>query len=325
MYPKTLSLFLLSFVFLTVSTVTNANTKLDSITAIVNHDIITTRMVNAQLNAVKQQMVQQKTPLASDKALRKKALDLLIDQSLQLQVAKKANITATKADVANALERIASSQQLTPKQILASLKTHNISQKTFLDNLHKQIIIKRVQQQFIANQVRLDYDQLPIIEKKIRKELSHKKVWQYHVQEILLPLPSNPSQKQMNQVSQQAQILISQLNRGKAFNLSALAQSIGQMILLGGDLGWKTAKELSPIYAQNVVHMQEGQVAGPMRGKNGVNIIRLVGKREVDAKQELDEKELKARAKNVLYQRQFQKKLNTWLSQLRASAYIEIK
>src|SRR5215216_5898402 len=80
---------------------------LDKVAAIVNDRVITASEVETQFNIVKQQQLARGEPVSTDKTLRRQVLDHLIDDDLQLQMAKQHHISVDETDLNNAIERIA--------------------------------------------------------------------------------------------------------------------------------------------------------------------------------------------------------------------------
>ena len=107
------------------------------------------------------------------------------------------------------------------------------------------------------------------------------------------------------------------LGKGANFKQLAAAESAGDKALQGGDLGWRHLAEIPTIFADSVKTMHSGQLAGPLRAPNGFHIIKLVAIR--GGKQDLTKDEVR----NLIYQRKYEEKVQIWLQQLRAQAYIK--
>src|SRR4051794_26978003 len=90
---------------------------LDSIVAIVNDNPITQSQLNAQVSLYREQLEFAQAPIPAPAVLRKQALQNMIDTQLQLQLAKKENITVDDAGVTQAITHIAQQNGLTLAQL----------------------------------------------------------------------------------------------------------------------------------------------------------------------------------------------------------------
>mgnify|MGYP000606095687 CR=1 FL=1 len=97
----------------------------------------------------------------------------------------------------------------------------------------------------------------------------------YHLQNIVIPVPEEPTTEQLNKAHQKAKDLLVKLKHGDDFNRMAIAESSGEFALEGGDLGERHLAELPEIFAKQVVNMKVGEIAGPIRTGNGYQLIQL--------------------------------------------------
>src|SRR5438093_777670 len=81
---------------------------LDKVVAIVNDGVITASELNAQVEILKRQILAKQMQLPSENVLRKQVLQHLIDVDLQLQLAKRNDITVDSTDLNDAINKIAS-------------------------------------------------------------------------------------------------------------------------------------------------------------------------------------------------------------------------
>ena len=74
--------------FLMLCSMCSMATPLDKVVAVVNSDVITLSELNEQVEIAKQQLLARKMEFPSESALRKQVLNHLIDEQIQLQLAK---------------------------------------------------------------------------------------------------------------------------------------------------------------------------------------------------------------------------------------------
>ena len=143
----------------------------------------------------------------------------------------------------------------------------------------------------------------------------------YDVKNILIALPSSPTSQQVSQAKQKAQNLIDQINNGEiTFDQAAISSSDDQFALKGGDLGSRKAVELPAVFVDDVIAMQVGDVAGPIKADNGFHIIMLVSKEESDDQTAMGDEQVR----QALFNRKLFESIQTWIDGLRAQAFVEI-
>lgn len=248
---------------------------LDSVVAIVNDGVITSSELNTQVNALRQQMQARKMQMPPEKTLRKQVLQHLIDVDLQLQLAKQNDMTVDSTELNEAINKIAANNHLTLTELREELTRQGISWQSYRDNIRKEILISRVQQKAVGKDVSaISNEQVEDYLKTA--QFQDKTQFTYHLQNIVIPLPEEPTTGQLNKARQKAKELLAKIRKGEDFNRLAIAESSGEFALEGGDLGMRHLAELPDVFAKQVVNMKTGQIAGPIRTGNGFQLIKLI-------------------------------------------------
>lgn len=247
---------------------------LDRVVVVINDGVITASELDAQVEILKKQIIAKQMQLPSDAVLRKQVLQHLIDVNLQLQLAKRNNITVDSADLNDAIAKIASNNHLTLTQLREEISKQGLSWQDFRENIRKEMLMSRVQQKAINTDISVSSKQ---IEDYLKAAKNDNKIQQaYHLQNIVIPLPEEPTTEQLRQASRKASDLLAKINHGDDFNRLAIAESSGEFALEGGDLGERHLAELPDVFAKRVIHMRVGQVEGPIRTGNGFQLIKLI-------------------------------------------------
>lgn len=249
---------------------------LDKVVAVVNDDVITSQELDAQVDMSRKQMAAQNLTIPADSVLRKQVLQHLIDVDLQIQLAKQHGLTIDNAELDEAIERIATSNHLSVSQLREEIGKQNISWKEYRRNIRKEILISRLQQKAVGQEVHITNEQVDDY-LKTAKPMESNNALTYHVQNIVLPLSEEPSAEEIKKSLAEANKLLIELKNGADFSRLAIEKSSGDLALEGGDLGDRHLAELPEIFAKKVVNMKPGQVSGPFRTGNGFQLIKLVG------------------------------------------------
>lgn len=88
----------------------------------------------------------------------------------------------------------------------------------------------------------------------------------------------------------------------------------------GGELGWADPSIYVPAFKNTLAVLEQDQLSQPFKTSHGWHIVKLLGKRKVDA----TDKFIKNRAYQMLFNRKFTEESAAWSKELRSNAYIEI-
>lgn len=291
--------------------------SLDQIAAIVNDDVITVSELNHALKFIKVQLAQENMPLPSEQVLQKQMLEQLINKKLQLQIAKQAGIKVSTEELNKVIENVAKQNHLSVTALYDRLTRDGLSVNDYRQELHDQIILQRLQQQEVISHINISPEEVT--------SFMHSQSWhnngtkEYHLEDILIALPDAPSSEQIATAKKHADLVLEQLNQGKSFKEIAQAESNSKNALQGGDLGWRKLPEIPSAFAEQVIHMQTKEIAGPIQTPNGFHIIRLVEKRDAG---EHETPPSRKQVQALLLQRKFEEALQNWLSRLHSQAFI---
>lgn len=247
---------------------------LDKVVAVVNNGVITASELNAQVELSKKQIIAQKMQLPKETALRKQVLQHLIDVDLQLQMAKQSGIAIDNTELNEAIERIASGNNISLTQLREEITKQGISWQEYRRNIRKEMIISRLQQKAVGSEVNVTNEQVEHYLKT--DEHVDTSALTYHLQHIVIPLNEEPTTEEVKKARTTANHLLTKINKGEDFSRLAIEESSDEFALEGGDLGDRHLAELPELFAKEVVHMKAGQVAGPIRAANGFQLIKLI-------------------------------------------------
>lgn len=111
------------------------------------------------------------------------------------------------------------------------------------------------------------------------------------------------------------------IETGAKFEDQARLNSEDASSAKGGDLGWVTAGDLVPDFANAMERLKIGELSQPVRSPFGWHIILVVDRRE----QDISKNRLRDQARVALRQRKSDEQFNEFVRQTRDRAYVEIK
>jgi parvulin-like peptidyl-prolyl isomerase len=99
---------------------------------------------------------------------------------------------------------------------------------------------------------------------------------------IFIPVRPGSDQSAIRKAVQRLnEIKSQQLTAGKMrFSEAAQKFSLGPSAAVGGDLDYKTRRDLDPAYYEAALKLSIGQVSGVVRSNYGVHLVKLTGKRD---------------------------------------------
>lgn len=285
--------------------------SLDNIVAYVNDDIITQQELDTGIARMKKLIEANQQRVPNDDQLTQIVLQQLIYQKIQLQMAKRAGINITEEQVNQAINRIAKQKHTTISELKKQAKAEGISD--FRKEIAKEMKITLLQQQAIGKTVAISKDDLEKFYNQIKQQ-SEDKV-KYHLIDVMVALPSSPSNQQLQTANKQAQEILIKMKKGG--NYKTIASHYTDVSI--NDLGWNSINSLPEIFVKHLPSMKPNSIVGPLQAPNGFHIIKLLSK--YGTASPLPSRD---RIQAVLYQQKFQKAVQKWLKNLEKTSFVKI-
>ena len=250
---------------------------LDKVIAVVDSGIIMESQLNDRVQSIVFRLRQNGTELPPKKELEKQVLERLIVEEIQLQMAERAGIKISDAELNSTISRIASQNQMNLEDFKESLESNDESYRGFRESIEREMIISRVQRARVGRNIQISEQE---IENFLNSEEGRSKLAeQYDVQQILISLKGDASDQSKIEAEKKAEDIIVKLSNGESFEKLAATYSAGQNALEGGSLGWRKESELPSLFAETVKGLKEGEISSPIRSGAGLHILKLKGKK----------------------------------------------
>lgn len=244
----------------------------EGVAAIVNDNVISTFDVRQRAMLLLVSAGLERTPEMQQRA-RAQALRDLVDERLQIEEARRFEITVTAEVVDNRLEDIARQNQTTVEGLTTSLSQAGVSIRTLRAQIEADIAWQRLIRGMYGPRVRVSEVEIREVRERIAANATRP---QYQISEIFLPAET---EQEFAEMQQGAMRLLEQMQRGAPFPMVARQFSQAPSAAAGGDIGWIAAPELAPELQPVAEQLQRGQVSLPVRSRNGVYIIAMRDRR----------------------------------------------
>lgn len=246
---------------------------LDRVVAVVNDQVILKSELDARVAAITREIQAQGTALPPAKVLQKQVLDQMVMTNIEMQIAGNKGISVSDDSLNQNMSRIAEQNGLTLAQLPAKLEQQGINYADYRKELRDQLTIGQLERSVVN-------DQMHITPREVQAQIAADSASgtadeQYHLSQILIALPGDPSSAQVAAARKQADDIYQKLKQGADFAATAVAYSQGQQALKGGDLGWRKGSELPTIFADVVTKMKPGDFSTPLSSPSGFHIVKL--------------------------------------------------
>jgi len=247
--------------------------QLDKIVAIVNDGVVLKSQVDEQVDSIIARLGQQDAQLPPESVIRQQVLERLVLQEIQAQRADRLGIKVSDEMLNNALRDVASRNGIPFDQMPMALARQGVDYASYREDMRREITLTMLRQRDVLARIYVSPREL---EQAVARQAGRADDnTEFDVSHILLSLPEAATAEQMAAVERRADDIYQRAVSGEDFGQLALTYSQSQSALERGKLGWRSATQLPQFIAEQVVSMEPGQVARPMRTPTGFHIIRL--------------------------------------------------
>ena len=255
---------------------------IDDVVVVVNDDVITRNELDGRVKSVISQLKKQGTPLPEMSVLKKQILERMITDMLQAQYAKESGVKVDDTQLDLAMTSIAHQNNFaTLADFLDKLKSQGVDVKKFREEIRSEMVAKKLRDREVESK-------LAISEKEVDNYLANKAKMgleneEYHLAHILVVVPEQASAEKIQAARERAEHALSQLASGADFAQVAAGTSDANDALKGGDLGWRPADRIPPMFVNALKGLKPGENTGILRSPSGFHILKLVDKRSGSA------------------------------------------
>ena len=249
----------------------------DRIVAVVNDEVLTGNDLNERVQLVVRQIQRQGGQLPSADALQRQILERMINDLVQVQMAKETGIKVDDLTLDRTIERISQENNMTMPDFRKALERDGIRYPRFREDIRNEILLARLREREVDNAVVVTDAEVDTEIAREAKETSGDS--EFRLSHVLVLVPAQANNEQIEQRRRRALQALSELRRGANFAQVAATYSDAPDATQGGNLGWRPSGRLPALFLEQIEKLQPGEVSDIMRSPNGFHIIKLLEKR----------------------------------------------
>ncbi len=250
---------------------------IDSIAAVVNNEAVTCYDVEQDAKGILMQLRQSgSAKLPSSSELSSRALKGRIIKALQLQEARRLELTVSDEELSKTIDGIETKNGLLPGQLEEIVKQQGLDFNEYKKNMRDQLMISKLINIAVRSKLQISDDALhEYYDKYIANPEPRREV---QLAQIFLALPNEPTPEQLTEIRNKAIKLRARVVAGGNFARLAALHSDAPDSQQGGIMGWFKPGGISQRFA-SVVELPTGKVSELIRSPAGFHMIKVLAER----------------------------------------------
>lgn len=250
---------------------------LDFIVAVVDNEPIT----NIEVNTLAV-MADPAAAKLGRSGLLQDALETLINESAQLQVARQLNVQVSADELQQAIAMTARRNNLSLKELQQRLQDQGIGWERYRAQIKRQMLLQRVREREVTSRIKVQDHE---IEKFLTENsgIQPGKNDDIHIAHILLSVSEKATADEVTEVYNKALELLQRIKNGEDFSKLAAQYSNAPDRANGGQLGMRNPDKYPSLFVDAVQSLTVGALVGPVRSGAGFHLLKLLDRKSPNA------------------------------------------
>lgn len=271
---------LVTFSLVANSSITQARELLDKVAVIVDQGVVLESEIADLVLGVKTNALTNGQTLPSDAALRRQAMERLIIENLQAQMADKMGIQVSDPQLDQTIQNMADQQNISISDFRNEVTSQGIAYEVYREQVRKELITGEVRRANVRRRVYITEQEIDTLMNIINQQGDEQA--EYKLSHILIDIPSDANEELVGEARDRAEKILELLGKGSDFSRLAIAASSGAKALEGGDMGWMNINSMPTLFAEAVGAKKKDEVIGPIRSGAGFHILKIADTRGVE-------------------------------------------
>lgn len=246
----------------------------DHIAAVVNQDVVAASEVQQRIERLREEVRRRGDVLDID-ALRKQALESLIEERVLVTHAREFGTRVDEAELDRVVGNVAQQNRLTMDELMERLKAEGMDYRRFRENLRDQIMSERVREREVQGRIRVTDGEIDKYLEDQRAKISDNP--QLNIAQVLVSVPEGASEAVVAERRARAEAALNRIKAGEDFAKVAREISEDGNKAAGGMIGLRQADRLPDEFVNVVRPLKDGEVSQQLlRTGAGFHVIKLV-------------------------------------------------
>ena len=215
---------LIGCICLSASVNVAAQTLLDKVSVIVDKGVILESEIRELVKTVKDNANKNNQALPSDRALRTQAIERLILDNLQMQVADRMGIRVSDPQLEQTIANIAQNQNNSVDQLRESIRKAGLDYENYRESVRKELITGEVRRANVRRRIYITPQEISTLVSLIEEQGNEQA--EYRLGHILIGFPPEPTDDDITAARNRADKVLNLLNSGSNFATSTPRVSI---------------------------------------------------------------------------------------------------
>lgn len=238
---------------------------LDRIAIIVDDGVVMESQINKSFDDLKRNYQSQGMEMPPKNIILDQIKEKLIIEELQLQMADRAGVKISDAELNSALTRLASNNQMSLEEFIAFIENNNDSYEDVREQVRKEMSIQRIQRGKVNSNI-------DITEKEFEAFLANDETLEGLQPEILV-------RQILVKEKSLADQIVNLIDQGSEFSELALKYSKSSNASSGGLMNWRKAIDMPRLFEEALKSQPIGFISNPLESGSGYHILKLENKR----------------------------------------------
>ncbi len=238
---------------------------LDRIAIIVDDGVVMESQINKSFDDLKRNYQSQGMEMPPKNIILDQIKEKLIIEELQLQMADRAGVKISDAELNSALTRLASNNQMSLEEFIAFIENNNDSYEDVREQVRKEMSIQRIQRGRVNSNI-------DITEKEFEAFLANDETLEGLQPEILV-------RQILVKEKSLADQIVNLIDQGSEFSELAQKYSKSSNASSGGLMNWRKAIDMPRLFEEALKSQPVGFISNPLESGSGYHILKLEDKR----------------------------------------------
>lgn len=266
----------------TAATNTNAvgaTIQADYIVAVVNSEPITNNEVRTRLIRFERRLVEQRVAMPPRAELMREVLDDVINEKIQLQLARESGVKIDDRAVDAAVLNFANQNKISVAELRNRASADGIGFTQIRTDIQNQLLIQKLRDREIVGRVTIsDSD----VDSYLREQFgpSDAAILNIDLAQILILVPEAATASQLQALRERAERILTRARAGDDFFKLAQENSDAKDAATGGQMGLRPADRYPTLFTEATQNLSIGGISGIIKSGAGFHVLKVLAKQE---------------------------------------------